>query len=97
VKLTPLADRVVVEPMEPEETTVSGIVIPDTAKEKPQQGRVTAVGSGKLANNGERIAMSVKVGDTVLFARYSGTEVKIEGKKYLIMSENEILAVVDGN
>lgn len=94
MKLKPLADRVVVEILEADEKTVGGIVIPDTAKERPQQGKIIAVGSGKVANNGERIAMSVKVGDTVLFPKYGGTEVKIEGKKLLIMGESEILAIV---
>jgi chaperonin GroES len=94
VEVKPLADRVLVEPIETEETTSSGIVLPDTAKEKPQQGRVVAVGSGRLANNGERVPMSVQVGDVVLFAQYAGSEVKIDGKEYLIMNENEILAVV---
>ena len=95
MKLKPLSDRVVVEPLEVAETTSSGIVIPDTAKERPQQGKIIAIGSGKLSNNGEKVPMSVKVGDTVLFPKYGGTEVKIEGKKYLIMGENEILAIVD--
>ncbi|NLN18585.1 MAG: co-chaperone GroES [Firmicutes bacterium] len=94
MEVKPLADRVLVEPIETEETTSSGIVLPDTAKEKPQQGRVVAVGSGRLANNGERVPMSVQVGDVVLFAQYAGSEVKIDGKEYLIMNENEILAVV---
>lgn len=95
LNLKPLADRIVVEPMEAEEKTVAGIVIPDTAKEKPQQGKVVAIGSGKVANNGERIPVSVKVGETVLFARYAGTEIKIQGKKYLVMNESEVLAVVE--
>lgn len=94
MNLRPLADRVVIEPIEAEETTATGIVIPDTAKEKPQEGRILAAGSGKLANNGERVPMSVKKGDRVLFARYSGTEVKLEGKRVLVMNESEILAVV---
>lgn len=96
LNIKPLSDRVVVEPLDAEETTASGLVIPDTAKEKPQQGKVVSVGSGKLANNGERVPISVKVGDTVLFARYAGTEVKIEGKKLMVMNESEILAVVEG-
>ena len=94
MEVKPLADRVLVEPIETEETTSSGIVLPDTAKEKPQQGRVVAVGSGRLANNGERVPMSVQVGDVVLFAQYAGSDVKIDGIEYLIMNENEILAVV---
>jgi len=95
VNLKPLADRVVVEPIEAEEVTGSGLVIPDTAKEKPQQGRVLAVGSGKLASNGERVPVAVKVGDTVLFATYAGSEVKLGGKKLLIMNESELLAVIE--
>jgi chaperonin GroES len=94
VSVKPLADRVLVEPIEAEETTSSGIVLPDTAKEKPQQGRVVAVGSGRLANNGERVPMSVQVGDVILFSRYAGSEVKIEGKEYMIMNESELLAVI---
>jgi chaperonin GroES len=94
VNLKPLADRVVVEPIEAEEMTGSGILIPDTAKEKPQQGRVMAVGSGKLASNGERVPITVQVGDVVLFARYAGSEVKLSGKKYMIMNESELLAVI---
>lgn len=95
VSLKPLGDRILVEPLEAEETTASGIVLPDTAKEKPQQGKVVAVGSGRLKENGERLPMSVEVGQTVLFARYAGTEVKLNGDKYLIMSENEVLAIVE--
>lgn len=95
MNLKPLADRVVVEPIEAEEVTGSGLVIPDTAKEKPQQGRVLAVGSGKLASNGERVPVAVKVGDTVLFATYAGSEVKLGGKKLLIMNESELLAVIE--
>ncbi|MGI6082998.1 MAG: co-chaperone GroES [Limnochordia bacterium] len=94
MSVKPLADRVLVEPIEAEETTSSGIVLPDTAKEKPQQGRVVAVGSGRLANNGERVPMSVQVGDVILFSRYAGSEVKIEGKEYMIMNESELLAVI---
>ncbi|HET7558409.1 MAG TPA: co-chaperone GroES [Limnochordia bacterium] len=92
--LKPLRDRVVVEPLEAEEKTASGIVLPDTAKEKPQQGKVIAVGSGKLTDDGKTVPMSVKVGDTVLFARYGGTEVKIGGAKLMIMNESDILAIV---
>lgn len=95
VTLKPLADRILVEPIEAEETTASGIVLPDTAKEKPQQGKVIAVGAGRVKDNGERLPMSVKEGQTVLFARYAGTEVKLDGTKYLIMSENEVLAIVE--
>ena len=95
MNLRPLADRVVVEPMESEETTASGILLPETAKEKPQQGKVLAAGLGKLDDEGERIAMDVKVGDKVLYAKYSGTEVKLDGKKLLILRESDILAVLD--
>lgn len=95
MQLKPLADRVVVEPLEQEEKTPSGIYLPDTAKEKPQQGKVVAAGSGRIASNGERLPMSVKAGDRVLFASYAGTEVKVNGKKMLIMSESDILAIVE--
>ncbi|NLN29338.1 MAG: co-chaperone GroES [Firmicutes bacterium] len=93
MKLKPLGDRVVVKPIEQEETTAGGIVLPDTAKEKPQQGEVLAVGTGKLLDNGERVPLEVKVGDKVLYAKYAGTEVKIEGETYLIMRESDILAI----
>src|SRR5687768_11108515 len=95
VKLQPLGDRVVVQPAEREETTKSGIVIPDTAKEKPQRGNVIAVGKGRRDDDGERIPMDVSVGDTVLFAKYAGTEFKFEEEEYLILSEKDILAKVD--
>ena len=95
VRLRPLDDYVVVEPLEEEERTEGGIVLPDTAKEKPQKGKVVAVGPGKLLKNGERASMSVKEGDTVLFGKYSGTEVRIADKEYQIMHETEILAVVE--
>jgi chaperonin GroES len=92
VKLQPLGDRVVVLPAEREETTRSGIVIPDTAKEKPQRGSVIAVGKGRRDDDGDRIPMDVAVGDTVLFAKYAGTEFKFEDEEYLILSEKDILA-----
>ena len=95
VKLQPLGDRVVVQPAEREETTKSGIVIPDTAKEKPQRGSVIAVGKGRRDDDGDRIPMDVAVGDTVLFAKYAGTEFKFEDEEYLILSEKDILAKVD--
>ena len=95
VKLQPLGDRVVVQPAEREETTRSGIVIPDTAKEKPQRGSIIAVGKGRRDDDGERIPMDVSVGDTVLFAKYAGTEFKFEDEEYLILSEKDILAKVD--
>lgn len=93
--LKPLDDRVVVEAVEAEEQTPSGIVIPDTAKEKPQEGKVIAVGPGRYGKSGKRLAMSVQPGQRVLFARYSGTEVKVEGTGYLVLSESDILAVVE--
>ncbi|MFS8651627.1 MAG: co-chaperone GroES [Caldibacillus sp.] len=92
--LKPLADRVVIETVETEEKTESGIVLPDTAKEKPQEGIVVAVGSGKLLDNGERVAPEVKVGDRVIFSKYAGTEVKYNGKEYLILRESDIMAIV---
>ena len=95
MNLRTLADRVVVEPMESEETTASGILLPETAKEKPQQGKVLAAGLGKLDEDGERIAMDVQVGDKVLYAKYSGTEVKLDNKKVLILRESDILAIVE--
>jgi chaperonin GroES len=96
VLLKPLADRVIVKKLEAEEKTSGGIVLPDTAKEKPQQGEVLAIGPGKIDDKGNRQPMEVKVGDKVLFAKYSGTEVKIDGIEYLILSERDILAVVGG-
>jgi chaperonin GroES len=94
VKLEPLGDRVVVQPQTREETTKSGIVIPDTAKEKPQRGSVVAVGKGRRDEDGDRIAMADAVGDTVLFAKYAGTEFKLEDEDYLILSEKDILAKI---
>jgi chaperonin GroES len=95
LKLRPLADRLVVEPTEQEEMTVSGIYVPETAKEKPQEGKVMAVGPGRKDEDGERIPMDVAVGDRVLFARYAGTEVKLEDKKHLILKESDILAILE--
>lgn len=92
--IKPLADRVVIEALAKDEVTKSGIVLPDTAKEKPQEGKVIAVGSGKLSDNGTRTALEVKVGDKVLFSKYAGTEVKVEGKEYLILGERDILAIL---
>ena len=92
-KVQPLADRVVVRANEREETTVSGIVLPDTAKEKPQEGTVIAVGPGRLDEKGSRVKMEVKVDDTVLYARYAGTEVKIGGEDHLILSARDVLAI----
>ena len=95
LKLKPLADRVVVEPTEQEELTASGIYVPETAKEKPQKGTVIAVGPGRKDDEGKRIPMDVAMGDRVLYARYAGTEVKLEDKKYLILKESDILAILD--
>ncbi len=96
LNLRPLGDRVVVEPSEQEETFAGGaLVLPETAKEKPQQGSVLAVGAGRYDEDGERIPMDVKVGDKVLFAKYAGTEIKLDGKKLLIMKESDILGVVE--
>lgn len=94
MNLKPLGNRVVVEPVEQDEVTASGIVLPETAKEKPQKGIVLAVGPGDRDDKGNRIAMDVALNDTVLFAKYGGTEIKIEGKKYLILRESDILAIV---
>jgi chaperonin GroES len=93
-KIQPVGDRVVVKPAGKEEVTRSGIVIPDTAKEKPQEGNVIAVGGGKLLDSGERGAMEVKVGDRVLFAKYGGTEFKLDGEELLVLRESDILAVL---
>ena len=95
LKLRPLGDRLVVEPIEQEEVTASGIVIPETAKEKPQQGKVLAVGPGKKDENGKRIPMDVKVGEHVLFAKYAGTKVKLNGTEYLILREDDVLAIIE--
>ncbi|MGC9364205.1 MAG: co-chaperone GroES [Fidelibacterota bacterium] len=92
--LKPLADRVVVKPSEAEEKTSGGIILPDTAKEKPQEGTVVAVGPGKVSENGTKVAMEVKVGDKVLYGKYSGTEITIDGVEHLIMRESDILAIV---
>ena len=96
LNLRPLADRVVVEPLEQEETFADGqLVLPETAKEKPQQGKVLAIGEGRLDENGNRIPMDVTVGDKVLYAKYGGTEVKIDGEKLLILKESDILAIIE--
>jgi len=92
VKLQPLGDRVVVRPIEREEVTKGGIVLPDTVKEKPQEGKVLAAGPGRLSEDGKRIAMDVKVGDVVLYVKYGGTEVKIDGEELMILRESDILA-----
>lgn len=94
LNVKPLGDRVVVKALEQEERTRGGIVLPDTAKEKPQQGEVLAVGSGAVLENGERRPLEVKAGDRVIFSRYAGTEIKLEGEEVLILSERDILAVI---
>lgn len=95
ISIRPLGDRVIVEPLEQEETIAGGmLVLPETAKEKPQQGKVLAAGAGRRDDEGKRIEMDVKEGDTVLFAKYAGTEVKLDGKKLLIMKEADILGIV---
>jgi chaperonin GroES len=92
--LRPLADRVVIKPKAREEVTKSGIVLPDTVKEKPQEGLIVALGSGKVLDDGRRVAPEVKVGDTVLYSKYAGTEYKIDGEEHLIVRESDILAIV---
>jgi len=96
LKLKPLGGRVIVEPIEQEDITAGGIFVPETAKEKPQEGKVLAAGPGDRDDKGDRVPMDLKVGDKVLFAKYSGTEIKMDGKKLLIMRESDILAVVEG-
>jgi len=95
MKIRPLADKVLVERVEAENKTVGGIVLPDSAKEKPQKGKVVSVGEGKLLDDGTRRKTQVKKGDLVLFTSYAGTEVKVDGKEYLIMSESDIMAVIE--
>ncbi|MDR4888239.1 MULTISPECIES: co-chaperone GroES [Bacillaceae] len=92
--LKPLGDRVVIELVESEEKTASGIVLPDSAKEKPQEGKVVAVGTGRVLDSGEKVALEVAVGDRIIFSKYAGTEVKYEGTEYLILRESDILAVI---
>ena len=94
LKLKPLADRLVVAPTERDEMTASGIYVPETAKEKPQEGKVVAVGPGRKDEDGDRIPMDVAEGDRVLYAKYAGTEIKLEGEKYLILKESDILAIL---
>ena len=96
MKIRPLQDRVIVKRLEEEEKTKGGIIIPDTAKEKPQEGKVIAVGKGKMTDDGKLIPLDVKVGDRILFGKYSGTEIKIEGEEHLIMREEDILGVIEG-
>ena len=95
INLKPLADRLVVKPLEQEEKTASGIILPETAKEKPQEGEVLAVGPGRIGDDNDRVPMDIKVGDIVLFAKYAGTEVKLQDTKYLILKESDILAIVE--
>jgi len=94
LKLKPLEDRVVVEPKEADDKTASGIILPDTAQEKPQEATIVAMGPGKASDSGTIVKMTVKVGDNVLYGKYSGTEVTVEGKEYLIMRESDILAIL---
>jgi len=95
LNLRPLGDRLIVEPIEQEDTTASGIILPETAKEKPQQGKVLAAGPGRRDDDGKRIKMDVQEGDTVLYAKYAGTEVKLDDTKYLILKETDVLAIVE--
>ena len=95
LKIQPLGDRVVVKPLDRETVTKSGIVLPDTAKEKPQEGEILAVGPGKVLDNGKRIALEVQVGQRVLFAKYAGTEVKMDNEEYLILRESDIMGIVE--
>jgi chaperonin GroES len=96
MNVRPLRDRILVERLEEGEQKVGGIIIPDTAKEKPQQGKVVAVGNGRITDEGKTLPLDVKAGDTILFGKYAGTEIKIEGKEYLILREDEVLGVVEG-
>ena len=96
MKVRPLHDRIIVQRIDEGEQKVGGIIIPDTAKEKPQQGKVIAVGAGKADKDGKRIPLDVKDGDTILFGKYSGQEVRVDGEDYLIMREDEVLAVIEG-
>ena len=95
VAIKPLEDRIVVQVLEAEQTTASGIVIPDTAKEKPQEGKVLAVGPGRIDDNGQRVPLDVAVGDTVIFSKYGGTEVKYNNEEYLVLSARDVLAVIE--
>ena len=95
VVLKPLEDRIVVTPLEAEQVTASGLVIPDTAKEKPQEGKVLAVGPGRFDDKGARVPVDVKVGDVVLYSKYGGTEVKYSGEEYLVLSARDVLAVIE--
>ena len=96
VSIKPLEDRVVVRPLEAEQVTASGLVIPDTAKEKPQEAEVIAVGPGRFNDDGDRIPVDIKVGDKVIFSKYGGTELKYGGKEYLVLSARDVLAIIEG-
>ncbi len=96
MSVKPLEDRVLIKPLEPEKKTASGIYLPESAKEKPMQGKVVAVGPGKLLDNGERVVPSVKKGDTVVFGKYAGTEIEIKNTKHMIMRETELLGLIEG-
>lgn len=93
--LKPLADRVVVEPLDEETMTATGVYLPDTAQERPMKGKIIAAGPGRLDDNGKRVALEVKVGDTVLYAKYAGTEVKVEEKELLVLKESDVLAIIE--
>ena len=95
MKLRPLQDRILVQRVEEETKTKGGIIIPDTAKEKPAEGKVVSVGNGKVGDDGKRVAVELKTGDRILFGKYSGTEVKVDGKEYLIMREDDVLGVIE--
>jgi len=95
VSIKPLEDRIVIKSLEAEQTTASGLVIPDTAKEKPQEGKVIAVGNGKVNDDGKKVPLDVKAGDRILFGKYSGSEVKIDGDEYLILREEDVLGILD--
>ncbi len=95
MKLRPLQDRILVQRVEEETKTKGGIIIPDTAKEKPAEGKVVAAGNGKVSDDGKRIALEIKEGDRILFGKYSGTEVKVEGEEYLIMREDDVLGIIE--
>ena len=96
MNVRPLHDRIIIQRLEEGEQKVGGIIIPDTAKEKPQQGRVIAAGNGKAKDNGKRIPLDVTAGDTILFGKYSGQEIKLDGEEYIIMREDEVLAIIEG-
>ena len=95
MKLKPLGDRLIVQAIEEEQTTASGLVLPDTAKEKPQKGKIVAIGDGKLDENGKRIPLEVKEGDEVLYSKYGGTEIKIDGEDLLVLRESDVLALIE--